>query len=173
VRKGWKVCNAQLYGSDRLISQRKRSCSSKISYQYIFIRCRQRQSRYITPLLDTWLIIQDPGQLLVSKLSLRTNKEYSNPAIYGTITGAGFKASTEPMRDGGIDFGSKSAAGKKKEEPIKKGKKDEKEVKAPVKEDTKTRPPAKGEKESQPKPAKSEPEVAEPVSWLRIFGDDN
>jgi hypothetical protein len=71
------------------------------------------------------------------------------------------------MRDGGIDFGSKSAAGKK-EEPTKKGKKDEKEVKAPVKEETKTKAKAKGEKESQPKPAKAEPEVAEPVSWLRL-----
>jgi hypothetical protein len=120
-----------------------------------------------TPHLDTWLIIQDPGQFLVSKLSLRTNKEYSNPAIYGTITGPGFKASTEPMRDGGIDFGSKSAAGKKKEEPTKKGKKDEKEVTAPVKENTKTKATAKEEKAS--KPAKSEPEVVEPVSWHRLF----
>jgi len=72
------------------------------------------------------------------------------------------------MRDGGIDFGSKPATGKK-EEPTKKGKKDEREVKAPVKEDTKTKVKAKGEKETQPKPAKAEPEVAEPVSWLRLF----
>jgi len=76
------------------------------------------------------------------------------------------------MRDGGIDFGSKPAAGKK-EEPIKKGKKDEKEVKAPAKEDTKTKAKAKGEKETQPKPAKAEPEVAEQVSWHRLFIDDN
>jgi hypothetical protein len=67
------------------------------------------------------------------------------------------------MRDGGIDFGSKLAAGKK-EEPTKKGKKDEKEIKAPVKEETKTKAKAKGEKEIQPKPAKAESEVLEAVS---------
>jgi hypothetical protein len=67
------------------------------------------------------------------------------------------------MRDGGIDFGSKSAVGKK-EEPTKEGKKDEKEVKAPVKEETKTKAKAKGEKEIQPKPAKAESEVVEAVS---------
>jgi hypothetical protein len=72
------------------------------------------------------------------------------------------------MRDGGMDFGSKSAVGKK-EEPTKKGKKDEKEVKAPVKDETKTKAKAKGEKDSQPKPAKAESEVAEPVSWHRLF----
>ena len=76
------------------------------------------------------------------------------------------------MRDGGIDFGSKPATGKK-EEPTKKGKKDEREVKAPVKEDTKTKVKAKGEKETQPKLAKAEAEVAEAVSWLRLFIDDN
>jgi hypothetical protein len=124
--------------------------------------------RHLSPQLAILLTLQDPGQFLVSKLSLRTNKDYSNPAIYGTITGEGFKASTEPMRDGGIDFGSKPAASKK-EEPTKKGKKDEKEVKAPVKEDTKTKAKAKGEKESQPRLAKAEPEVAEPVSWHRLF----
>ena len=138
------------------------------------MRYRQRQSRYITTVLissDISLTSQDPGQFLVSKLSLRTNKDYSNPAIYGTITGEGFKASTEPMRDGGIDFGSASAsaAAKKKEDPTKKGKKDEKEVKAPVKEETKTKAVAKGEKEPQPKAAKAEPEAAEPVSCLRFF----
>ena len=62
------------------------------------------------------------------------------------------------MRDGGIDFGSKSAASKK-EEPTKKGKKD-----APVKEETNTKAKAKGEKEIQPKPAKAESEVVEAVS---------
>jgi hypothetical protein len=73
------------------------------------------------------------------------------------------------MRDGGIDFGSKSAAGKKKEEPVKKGKKEEKEVKAPVKEETKTKAKAKGEKEIQPEPAKAESEVVEAVSWFGLF----
>lgn len=136
------------------------------------MRYRQRQSRYITTVLisfDISLISQDPGQFLVSKLSLRTNKDYSNPAIYGTITGEGFKASTEPMRDGGIDFGSASAAAKKKEDTTKKGKKDEKEVKALVKEETKTKASAKGEKEPQPKAAKAEPETAEPVSCLKVL----
>jgi hypothetical protein len=71
------------------------------------------------------------------------------------------------MRDGGIDFGSKSAAGKK-EEPTKKGKKDEKEVKAPVKEE-KTKAKAKGEKEIQPKPAKAESEVVEAVSCFGLI----
>lgn len=107
-------------------------------------------------------MFQDPGQLLVSGLSLRTSKDYSNPATYGTITGEGFKATTEPMRDGGIDFSSSSAASKKKEESAKKGKKDEKE-KMPAKEEAK--PKGKGDKESQAsKAAKAEPEIAAPVS---------
>jgi hypothetical protein len=102
----------------------------------------------------------------LSQLSLRTKKEYSNPAIYGTITGEGFK-STEPMRDGGIDFGnaSTSASAKKKEEPVKKGKKDEKETKAPAKEEPKAK--GKGDKGSGKQAAeavKAEPEI--PVRLL-------
>jgi hypothetical protein len=70
--------------------------------------------------------------------------------VYGTISGEGFKASAEAMRDGGIDFGSAALASKKKPEPVVKDKKDEKpeqpaakpavSAKAPEKQDTKVKP---------------------------------
>lgn len=112
------------------------------------------------------LTIQDPGQFLLSQLSLRTNKEYSNPAIYGTITGEGFN-STEPMRDGGIDFGaaSTSAAAKKKEEPVKKGKIEEKDIKAsaPVQEEPRAK--GKADKANVKKPVEAaKAKEEEPVS---------
>jgi hypothetical protein len=101
----------------------------------------------------------------LSQLSLRTNKEYSNPAIYGTITGEGFK-STEPMRDGGIDFGksSTSAPAKKKEEPIKKGKKDEKEINAPVPAKEEPKAKGKGDKGIGKQAAEAATAEPEPVS---------
>jgi hypothetical protein len=90
---------------------------------------------------------------LLSNLSIRTNKDASNPAVYGTISGEGFKGSAEAMRDGGIDFGSAALASKKKPEPVVKDKKDENpekpekpaakpavSAKAPEKEDTKVKP---------------------------------
>jgi len=67
------------------------------------------------------------------------------------------------MRDGGIDFGSSAATGKKKDEPVKKGKKDEKESKAPVKEEAKMK--AKGnDAAKEPPKAIIKPEAEIPAA---------
>lgn len=76
---------------------------------------------------ESVLIIQDPGQYLVSNLALRSNKHYHNPAVYGTITGDALKNVPEVMRDGGIDFGTVPAK-KKEDAPVKKKEVPKKEV---------------------------------------------
>jgi hypothetical protein len=93
-------------------------------------------------------------------LSIRTNKDYSNPAVYGTITGDGFNNVAEPMRDGGIDFGS-TASKSKKEVPAAKSKQDEKPAKAPLQKEKEVK-----EKNKPDKAAKAEPTPEEPVSIL-------
>jgi hypothetical protein len=106
----------------------------------------------------------------LSNLSIRTKKEYSNPAVYGTISGEGFNAATEPMRDGGIDFGATCATTKKKVEPEIKTKKDDKPV---AKRETPA-PKAIEKKEAvevkaKPAQAKAETPAAVEVSQLSSF----
>lgn len=47
-------------------------------------------------------------------MALRSDKNYHNPTVYGTISGDAFKTAPEVMRDGGINFGA--VAAKKKDE---------------------------------------------------------